>query len=113
MVNRVLSSREARHETRSARRDVCAQRVARRTPARAGNNWNAAEDEKLARELEQGVSFADICEAHQRSPRDVRARLAELQPWARRSAPTPRAHARWSAREEARLARLSRPARLF
>ena len=72
--------------------------------SRQGGAWTADEDARLCREHAAGVPFETMCAAHERSARDVRERLARLQPWASDRSLSRRG-SRWSQREEARLVR--------
>lgn len=58
--------RPGSHEWRRARREQY---------PRAGQRWEAAEDEQLAAEVEAGLSVSEMATAHGRAPGGIRARL--------------------------------------
>ena len=47
-------------------------------PAKAGNPWNAGEDELLVARFEKGLSFADLAKEHGRTSGAIKSRLTKL-----------------------------------
>ena len=104
MVLSVPSPERYEDAQRRVRRSSAHERCVEAPVARQGGAWTPGEDARLVRLHDEGAPFARMVVAHQRSPRDIRGRLARLQPWAK-GAGTARAGARWSRREEERLIR--------
>ena len=75
---RVFSPRRTLHRNAAKERE---QDLGR---SRQGGAWTPAEDARLCHAITSKQPFATICATHDRSARDVRERLALLQPRAAR-----------------------------